>query len=88
STWSTSSVWLSKTCTLFDNFLKSQSATVLSALPGVLGVKGTGALQSDALIAVVDPARFDSERFNRTVSDLGLRVWSERLAVEPGFEVR
>ena len=61
---------------------------VLSALPGVLGVKGTGALQSDALIAVVDPARFDSERFNRTVSDLGLRVWSERLAVEPGFEVR
>jgi mevalonate kinase len=27
----------------------------LSALPGVLGIKGTGALQADALVAILDP---------------------------------
>ncbi|MBU6375226.1 MAG: hypothetical protein KGQ59_04470 [Bdellovibrionales bacterium] len=59
----------------------------LSVLPGVLGVKGTGALQSDALIAVVDPARFDPEQFKRAVAERGLRIWSERLCAEPGIEV-
>jgi hypothetical protein len=44
----------------------------LLKIQGVLGVKGTGAMQADALVAAIDPTRWDSERWFRVVADLGL----------------
>jgi mevalonate kinase len=58
----------------------------ISAFPGILGAKGTGALQSDALIAVYDPARLDVEAFRAFLAARDLRVWCERLSMEPGLE--
>jgi hypothetical protein len=51
-----------------------------------LGAKGTGALQSDALIAVVDSARLDVEAFRAFLAGRNLRLWCERLELQSGLE--
>ncbi len=58
---------------------------VLARLPGVLGVKGTGALQSDALILVIDSIGFDRLAFEQRLQELGLRLWCERVNPESGL---
>jgi len=58
----------------------------ICAFPGILGAKGTGALQSDALIAVFDPARLDLPAFRAFLAARGLVVWCERLRPETGLE--
>lgn len=60
---------------------------VIAKVQGVLGVKGTGALQSDALIVVIDSSQFDSQQFNRVLQERNLRLWSERLIPESGIRV-
>lgn len=60
----------------------------LSAISGVLGSKGTGALQSDALVVVVDPATLDEERFAGEVARLGLMDRGELPQAEPGVMTR
>jgi hypothetical protein len=45
----------------------------LAEVPGVLGIKGTGALQADALVAALDPARLDLAQWRGAVKELGLR---------------
>jgi hypothetical protein len=59
----------------------------LVRLPGVLAVKGSGAMQSDALIAVIEPTRFDPEEFERVLIERGLRLWCSRLSATSGLEV-
>lgn len=56
----------------------------LQRVPGVMGVKGSGALLSDALVAVVDPVRLDLTAWNREVSRLGLIDRGEISKAEPG----
>lgn len=58
----------------------------IAAFPGVLGAKGTGALQSDALIAVVDPTRLDIEAFRAFLAGRDLRLWCEQLDLQSGLE--
>jgi mevalonate kinase len=58
----------------------------IAAFPGILGAKGTGALQSDALIAVYDPARLDLEAFARFLAERELRLWCGRLEAQSGLE--
>jgi mevalonate kinase len=58
----------------------------IAAFPGILGAKGTGALQSDALIAVYDPTRLDLEAFRGFLAERNLRLWCDRLELQPGLE--
>lgn len=52
-------------------------------LPGVLGVKGTGALQSDGLVVLVDHPDRRAEVI-RELSQRGLRLLTEGLTLEQG----
>ena len=57
----------------------------LSKFPGVMGCKGTGALQSDALIAVVDSEQLDLRAFREFLEARGLALWCPRLESEDGL---
>lgn len=59
---------------------------VLAQIPGVLGVKGAGALQSDALVLVIDPTVLDWAYFQQILQKRGLRLWCDRVKPEPGLE--
>jgi hypothetical protein len=54
----------------------------LSRVPGVFGVKGAGALLSDAVIALIDSRA--QKRLAAEAERLGLRVVCERVGHEPG----
>jgi len=64
-----------------------QDRRALSKVPGVLGVKGTGAHQSDALIAVVDPLRLDLDHWRAVVGRLQLRDLGELSPAEAGLSL-
>lgn len=61
-----------------------QERHALCRLPGVLGAKGAGALLSDALVVVVDPARFEPDAWRQGVAALGLMDRGELPANERG----
>lgn len=54
-------------------------------LPGVLGVKGAGALQADAVIVLIDPARADVPNLVALIEHRGLRFVGTADASEPGL---
>jgi len=57
----------------------------LGRVAGVMGIKGSGAMQADALVALIDPARFDSEAWQRELSSLDLRDLGPITGMEPGL---
>ncbi|MDR3607943.1 MAG: hypothetical protein P4M08_11265 [Oligoflexia bacterium] len=60
--------------------------TELSKISGVLGVKGTGASQSDAIIVLVDPSEPGcKDRVIQAALARDLRLVSSGLTVEPGI---
>ncbi len=53
--------------------------------PGVLGVKGAGALQADAVIVLIDPSRGDVSHLVALIEERGLRFMGTADACEPGL---
>lgn len=60
---------------------------VIGKVPGVLGVKGTGAMQSDALVLVVDSYRLDLDQLKRALESRELKLWCSKLVPEAGLRV-
>jgi hypothetical protein len=58
----------------------------LSKIPGVLGVKGTGANQSDAIIILADSDPRCKERITETALSRGLKLVSRGLKMENGIQ--
>ncbi len=56
----------------------------LQALPGVLGVKGAGALQADAILILIDPSA-DRETLIQKAQGRGLHLLCNGLTYEPGI---
>jgi mevalonate kinase len=72
--------------------LEAESAhadrSALAELPGVIGVKGCGALQTDAILLLVEDAKDTAavdEIVNFAEANLGLRLLSRGLPIEPGI---
>lgn len=56
---------------------------ILAEVPGVLGVKGTGALQADALVAAINPSEWDQTKWRqaldkRQLIDVGIITGLEK----------
>jgi len=58
----------------------------IAKLPGVLGVKGTGALQADALVAAIDPRGWDPVIWKKALSQLDLVDVGEITGLERGAQ--
>ena len=75
---------------LAEKSLECQEAredrTALSKIPGVFGVKGSGALLSDALVAVVSDA-CDTRSLTELARTRDLQLVTDRLTYEPGMRV-
>ena len=61
---------------------------VLSALPGVLGVKGAGALLSDAILVLMSPRSEGREELIAAAAKRGLRLVANGLSPESGVIAR
>jgi hypothetical protein len=59
----------------------------ISELPGVLGAKGCGAMQTDALVVVLGPDADAEEIARYAVEDRGLRLVTRVPGCEPGIRV-
>jgi mevalonate kinase len=59
---------------------------ILAKLPGVLGIKGTGALQADALVAAIDPLGWDPAIWQKTLSQMDLVDVGEITGLERGAQ--
>ena len=65
----------------------STDRQALGSLPGVLGIKGTGALQADALVVLVDPeqcAQHSRKKIIEAAQGRGLTLVSDGLSSETG----
>jgi mevalonate kinase len=67
----------------------SQDREAIIRIPGVIGVKGTGALQSDGLVVIVDPLELDRrDEIVRAVEKRDLRCLAQGLnSKEPGITI-
>jgi mevalonate kinase len=67
----------------------TQDREAMIRIPGVVGVKGTGALQADGLIVVIDPLEFDKrDEIVRTIEKRDLRCLVQGLnSKEPGITI-
>jgi phosphomevalonate kinase len=59
--------------------------TTLRALPGVLGVKGAGALQADAILVLVKNDEQSRKNIISTATSRGLVLVTDGLSREPGL---
>ncbi len=60
--------------------------TALSALPDVLGVKGAGALQADAIVVLMKQGTSEGPRVIEKARERGLRLVSDGLTLQAGVE--
>lgn len=66
----------------------AQDRQALASLPGVLGVKGTGALQADALVLLMDPAESDARRSQviEAAQARGLQLLADGYKIQAGVQ--
>jgi mevalonate kinase len=57
----------------------------LGKIPGVLGIKGSGAMQADALVALIDARSLDPDAWRSELSRLNLRDLGQITGQEPGL---
>ena len=74
--------------TLHENGLEVEATAedrkILGKIPGVLGVKGAGALQSDAILVLVGPESLNRSQVIEVAHSLGLRQVTDGLTYERG----
>lgn len=69
----------------FEVSATTEDRRILRQFPGVLGVKGTGAMQSDAIVVLMDSGSRHKDQVIEAAQNRGLRCVSDGLAFQKGI---